>query len=253
MKKYFLVILFVGFLSITYAQETNNSWDVADNMVKPGETKIITQDLAVDNINALKYIQSKFCNDEEFTRDLKISMRPGQRKEICVAFANQSDKPISIIYWFSEWILTKEWAPMCQADMSKENAFSENILRNNKTTGATIPGSGILIQKFTYVVPKNVSWDILGCFGYKATDPGQIKEGNMFLIVPRRVGYIWINITWGVYNFWRRDETKNIYTSNKSSILKVVAGILGIWIIISIIQATKKKEKHTKEKHHKKK
>jgi hypothetical protein len=174
-------------------------------------------------------------------------MRPGQRKEICVAFANQWDKPINVVFWFSEGTNTKEWGPVCQGDMSKGNNFSKYIL-HNEITWATIPATGILIQRFVYVAPKNASWNIFGCFGYQMGKQEKIKEGNMFLIVPRKVGYISINITGSVYQFWRRDGIKDVYTLNKTSILKAIAAILGLWIIVTIIQISSKKEKHHKKK-----
>jgi len=79
-------MVLVGFFGLSLAQETNIS---SDNKVTPGETKIITQDLGSESMLDLQKIQSRFCNDEKTTKDLNIFMRPGQRKEICVAFANQ--------------------------------------------------------------------------------------------------------------------------------------------------------------------
>lgn len=247
MKKYILTLVFVGFFGMSFAQETNISWNVIENTVTPGETKIITQDLGSENMIYLEKIQSKFCNDEKLTKDLKLSMRPGQRKEICVAFANTSDEPINIVFWFSEGTFTKEWGPVCQGDMSTSNSFSKYIL-HNETTWARIPATGTMMQKFTYMAPKNASWNLFGCFGYQIGKQEKIKEGNMFLIVPRKVGYISINITWSVYNFWRRDDIKDIYTLNSSSILKTIIAILGLWIIITIIQISTKKEKPHKKK-----
>lgn len=247
MKKYILTILLLAFFGMSFAQETNTSWSIIDNIVTPWETKTIVQDLGSENMIELDKIQSRFCNDDKVTKDLKVSMRPGQRKEICVAFANQSDSPINILFWFSEGTFTQEWGPVCQADTNKENGFAKYISQN-ELTWTTIPASGMVIQRFTYIAPKNASWDIFGCFGYQMGKQEKIKEGNMFLIVPRKVGYIYINLTWSVYNFWRRDDTKDIYTRNSSSILKGIIAILGLWIIITIIQISSKKEKINKKK-----
>ena len=247
MKKYFLIVLCILFFGISFGQDSNISWNVTDNMVTPGETKKITQDLGSDNMTDLQKIQSRFCNDEKITKDLKLFVRPWQRKEICIAFANQSDKPISLLFWFSEGTFTKEWGPVCKSDIEQNN-FSKHI-KNSTITWITIAASGTNIQKFTYVASKNASWNIFGCFGYQIAQQEKIKEGNMFLIVPRKVGYISINIIWSVYRFWRRDDIKDVYTLHKSSILKGIVAILALWIIVSIFQTAKKKEK----KHHKKK
>ena len=263
MKKYFLAILCVGFFGMSFAQDTNISWNVAQNIVKPGEIKIITQDLWSDNMTDLQNIQSRFCDDNKVTKDLKMVIRPWQRKEICIAFANKSDKSVDISFWFSEGIFGEKW-PTCLLDMSTTNDFSKHIIHNT-LTGITIPASGTVIEKFTYLAPRSASGNIFGCFGYQINQPETIKEGNMFLIVPRKVWYIYINILWSVYNFWRRDDMKDVYVSNKAMILKVLIGILAVWLIISIAQTskknkkeqtnTKKENKETKEQpiHHKKK
>jgi hypothetical protein len=81
------------------------------------------------------------------------------------------------------------------------------------------------------------------CFGYKIDKEEKIKNWNMFLIVPRKVWYIQIDITWDVYNFGRRDDTKKIYIQYERKIFTVIAIIFGIWIIISIFQKDTKKRK----------
>ena len=249
MKKYFLAILCVGFFGISLAQEANISWNIAQNVVTtPGKTKIITQDLGSDSMTKLQNIQSRFCNDDKITKDLKMVVRPWQRKEICIAFANQSDKPANISFWFTEWTFGEKW-PVCQLDMSTSNSFAKHII-NNTRTWITLPASGAIIEKFTYLVPRAASGNMFGCFGYQINQQETIKDGNMFLIVPRKVWYIYINITWSVYNFWRRDNMKDVYAGNKAIILKILIGILAIWLIISIIQTSIKdgKEQANKKK-----
>lgn len=245
MKKCFLLVLLIGIFGISFAQDTGNSWSDEENYVRPGETKIITQDLNSDNIAELQKVQARFCNDKKATKDLKLRMRPWQREDICVVLANQSDKPTSVLFWFSKGIL-KNWAPICDADMTAQNEFAKYILWNT-TTWIMIPASGSIIQTFTYVAPTTASWDMLGCIGYKINKQEQIEPGKMFLIVPRKVGYIYLNITWSVYQFWRRDDMKYGVAANKSGILKIITAIIAVWLAVTIFQTTKKKEKHHKK------
>ena len=197
MKKYFLVILLVGIFGVSFAQETNNFWTSAENYVQPGETKIITQDLNSDNMADLQNIQARFCNNEKVTKDLELYMRPWQRKDICVALVNKSDKPIGILFWFSKGMI-KDWAPTCDSDMTDKNEFSKHILQNT-TTGIMVPASGTVIQNFKYSAPNNLSWRTLGCVGYEINKQEQIESGKMFLIVPRKVGYIYILMLLDLY------------------------------------------------------
>lgn len=243
MKKYIWTILLVGCIGVSFAQ---NTWTKPDNFVQPGEKKVVTQDLGSENMSDLQAIQSRFCNDDVVTKDLNVSLRPWQRKDICVVFSNQSSEPKDITFWFSEGVL-KDWAPICQSDMTTGNTFAKYIV-NDTTTGITLPVSGSIVQKFTFVAPKNASWNVFWCFWYQMSQQEKIKEGNMFLIVPRKVGYMYVNITWDAYNFGRRDDMKYSYTTNKSMILKVIIAILAVWLVVTIVKTDKKPEgKHTKK------
>lgn len=239
MKKYLLIVSVIGCFGVSLAQ-TNTSWTVANNIVTPGETKTVVQDLGSDNMSDLQDIQSRFCNDNQVTKDLKLTMRPWQRKEICVIFSNPSTTPKDILFWFSEWIL-KDWAPICQADMTPKNTFSKQI-KNNSVTGMTLPASWTIIQRFTYIAPKDTTWSVFWCFGYQMSKSESIKEGNMFLIVPRKVGYIYVNITWNAYHFGRRDDIKYTITDNKQTILKIIIAILAVRLVMTIVKTSKKKE-----------
>lgn len=240
MKKLFLlVIVCIWGIGISVAQ--NTSWVTAQNYLHPGEEKTIIQDLHSENTNDLENIQSVFCNDNTITRDLKLKIRPWEKKEICIAFANLSWKPISIVFWFSEGSIDKSGSPSCKENMTG-NLFSKHI-KDNIFEWITIPVSGTLTQKFLYVAPKNISGEMFWCFGYKIDKEEKIKNWNMFLIVPRKVWYIQIDITWDVYNFGRRDDTKKIYIQYERKIFTVIAIIFGIWIIISIFQKDTKKRK----------
>lgn len=245
MKKYFLLILLVGIFGISFAQETNGSWTTAENYVKPGENKIITQDFNSDNMTDLQNIQARFCNDEKVTKDLELDMRPWQTKDICIVLVNKSDKPIDVSFWFSKGMI-KDRAPICDSDMTDENDFSKYISQNT-TTGIIVPASGNIIQNFRYSAPKTLSWRTLGCVGYEINRQEQIEPGKMFLIVPRKVGYIYVNITWSVYQFWRRDDLKYTYTTNKQIVLKILIAILAVRLIVTIVKTGKKKEKYTKK------
>lgn len=247
MKKYFWMFLIIAFFGFSFAQETTTSWVVPENVVTPGETKIITQDLNSDNMTELQSTQARFCNDNEVTKFVALDIRPWQRKEICVVLGNISDKPVNVLLWFSAGTLNKDKSPVCDGDESNKNSFAKQILPSI-TTGITIPASGSIIQKFWYVAPKTASGTVLGCFGFKINKQEQIQPGKMFLIVPRKVGYIYMNVTGSVYNFGRRDDIKNTYTTNKQGILKVIIGVLAIWLILTVVQTGKKKEKNNKKK-----
>lgn len=247
MKKYMWMFLLFCLFGLSFAQDNGASSVSKDNYIDtPGEIKNITQTLASDNGVEIQQIQFRFCNDNKLTKDLELNMRPWQKKQICIAINNQSPKQIPLRFWFSEWIINSTNDLVCGSDKT-ENKFSRQIAIH-QTTGIMLPASGNLIEMFTYIAPKNVSWNTIGCFGYEIDRQEAIKDGNMFLIIPRKVWYIHINITWSVYNFWWLDDIKDTYTKNKNIIFTIIAVILGIWILITIFQKDTKKDKHISKK-----
>lgn len=247
MKKYFWIILLISFFGFSFAQETNNSWTTIENYLIPGEMKVINQDFNTDNMVDIQNIQARFCNDDKLTKDVKLDMRPWQREEICVILINQWTKPMPLLFWFTEGTIDDNWIPHCQSDMTNKNEFSKKILQNS-ITWIIIPASWNIVQKFTYISSKSASWNMLGCFGYKI-DKEVVKDtGALFLITPRKVGYIYVHMTWSVYQFWRIDSIKDTYINNKSIILKIIIAILSIRIVITLFQTGKKKEKHHTKK-----
>lgn len=239
MKKYFLLLVFISLFSISLAEQLNNTWI---NLM-PWKINTITQDLRSDSLVDLSNVHSMFCNNDNLTKDLQLQIRPWETKEICVVLVNKSSTPIKLLFWFTEWIVNENWANICQADMGNKNAFSKFII-NNHATWITIAASGNSIQYFKYKAPRNASWNMLGCFGYQIDKEEKIREGNMFLVVPRKAGNINIKVTWSVYKFWRRDNIKE----NKNNILKIIIMILILWLITTIV----KKDKKEKNTHHKK-
>ena len=252
MGKYVFLLVSIIAWGISFWANINNVSIPAENHTQSGQTKTIIQDINLSTtINAdLKIIHAWFCNSSktnDVPRTLTLQMRPWQRREICIAFFNQWDKSTKIVFWFSKGNIDKDWIPKCDADMSTQNEFSRRIL-NDQTTKIMIPAQGNIIKKVTYLASKSASGNLLGCLGYKLDKEESIEPGNIFLITARKVGYIYVNISWSVYNFWRRDDIKGIYIYNRSSILKIIIGILAIGIIISIFKTDKKKENHHKKK-----
>jgi hypothetical protein len=95
--------------------------------------------------------------------------------------------------------------------------------------------------------PKNSSGEIYWCVTYVEDIPVKIATGAIFALQTRRAGPITVTITWSVYNFWRIDDIKDAYTDNRKIVLEILLGILAIWLVMTIVNTSKKKEKHTKK------
>lgn len=106
---------------------------------------------------------------------------PGEKKDLCLYFANPSAKDISIKWSLVEWVVTLDWTKACDARDKTGNAFaalfdlgdtSENII--------TVPASGSLNKKFPLSIPAFLKWQKNGCFLYTSVEPA--SQNWMFSI-----------------------------------------------------------------------
>jgi hypothetical protein len=174
-------------------------------------------------------------------------MRPGQRKEICMVFSNNWNDVKNIAYWFSYGQKDTDWKVVCDSNMSDKNIFSK-FISPSPTTWIIIPAHANIVIKVNYLATRDASGVVYWCASYMLNQKREIEPGKMFLIVFRKSNIINIAITWSVYKFWRWDDLKNDTIKNPF-ILKIIIGILCIWIIRTIIN---RKEWNKKELHWKK-
>lgn len=250
MKKYIQLFLFLLFIGISFAQDTI-SGGTQENYIEPGKSKTIVQDLNLDTTADLQNIKALFCelgaNKQWLSKELSLELRPWQSKEICIAFFNQWDTPIDILYGFTKWKKMNNGAFVCESNIDEVNDFSK-FISHNDMTWVTVPVSGNIIKKMIYTAPRSATGDIYWCLIYKLNRDESIEPGKMFLIKIIKASYITVDITWSVYNFWRRDDIKYAYTDNKEIILKILIGILSVRLLVTIIKTVKKPEHHNKKK-----
>lgn len=250
MKKIFLFALMFFSLYFSFTQKTNAKTEPQNYISAETKTKIITQELASDSTADLNNVRLRFCNEMNkniFTDDLWLKMRPWQKKEICIVLTSKAAMPINVLVGFSEATVDEKWRITCGNDISYTNRFSQNII-NGPMTGIIVPASGSTIQRFRYYAPQTSTGDEYGCVVYKINQEEKIATGQMFLVLVRKIAPVYINITGDIYNFWRWDDIKYIYTDNQKIILKIILAILVIRLVITIVKTAKKKSKPTKKK-----
>ena len=126
MKKYILLIFLVSILGYVLWENT----PISENIVQSWSNRTMSQNLNITAPEDLKNIKAQFCNQEMRSKSLSLEMRPWQRKNICIVLFNTSDKPISLIFWFSSWKYNKDNVPICDGDIGMTNTFSKHILNN---------------------------------------------------------------------------------------------------------------------------
>jgi len=187
--------------------------------------------------------------NNKLTKELKIETRPGERQEICAVFYNRFlDRGMKVNVWFNQWVKRSDGIISCDENTSN-NILANMIQNNTKDYTFILSGNEKLLKKFRLAIPNTATGNIYWCVSYNLPDNYSKSTWDVFGIMVRKVAPIEITITWDIYNLWRRDDIRDGVVTNKNSILKVIIAILGLWIIVSIIQTARKKEKH----HHKKK
>lgn len=206
---------------------------------------------AVADINL---VSLRFCNDgtnpENLQAQLYLTWRPGTVNKICAIFFNNHNTGMNFHVWFAESKKNENNILLCDNDNSN-NAFITQIRENTTDMNIFVKPHMQTQKTFNIGIPKSSTGNMYWCLTYWLDNSYSRATWAVFGMLIRKTAPIYITVTWDVYNFWRRDDIKLGLTANRNGVLKVIAGILILWIIISIIQTTKKKEKEEK-KHHKK-
>lgn len=190
-------------------------------------------------------IAIQYCNKEilwDTTNSyLTIGMRPGQTKDLCIAFINTSERHQDLIIGFTPAIINNIGKQLCEGDLwDTTNPFYKMVDLPN-TNIALSENNWSFTQTARIKLPKTATWgNIYGCIWFLLSWATFKGPNDVLGIRVARNFPMKIMITWDVYNFWRRDDTKNIYTTNKSSILKIIVVILALLLIKTIVQTTKK-------------
>lgn len=249
MKKYVWIVLVISALGFALWEDIVGTWITPENYLEPWKTKIINQDISPGAANNIQDITLRFCNEMEeqkFTVDLSLNMRPWQRKEICIALSNDWDAPSNVMLGFADGKI-KNGNVTCENDITYENDFSKFILQG-PTTWIIVPAHGNIIQRVKYRASNHASGDIVGCAVYKINQEEKVDPGKMFVVVVRKIAPIKISVAWPVYTLWRWDDIKDVYTINKQILLKIVIALLSIRILVTIFQSSKGKEKNHSKK-----
>ena len=198
-------------------------------------------------------IAIRYCNKEikwDMTNSyLTINMRPGETKDLCVTFINTSEQHQDLTIGFTESIINSVGKQLCNGDLNdKENAFYKMIYLPQTSIGLS-GNNWTFTQTARIRLPKTATWwNMYGCIGFLLSWAYFKWPNDVLGIRVARNFPMKITVTWDVYNLWRRDDIKDVYTINKTGILKALMAILAIRLLVTIFKSTKKKETTHKKK-----
>lgn len=237
MKKILLLcsISIVALVSFSFAVELSNTGN---------STLTITPDIDEEKMKEIWHIWLRFCNDgfqeNQLTNNLTLQMQPGQKKDICVVFFNNSTQTEKVRIWFSEGKKQSNWVVTYEAN-SSWNDF-DTLIKRDSYDDLVLSWGEKIVKKFRIYIPESATGNIYGCLGYHLPENYSQKTGDIFGIIIRKAAPIEVLVTWSVYKLGRRDDMKYAYTDNKQIILKVLIAVLAIRLVVTIIKTDKKKD-----------
>lgn len=238
-KIFIIVVCLVWLFSYSYWANTKN--ETKETIIPVNIEKSFPSDIY--NIDA--YFCNQWIDAEKITQRWYMTARPWEHTAICYLVYNQLDRDITININFNEFTKTGD----CQWGVSSDNDFAK-LIKNN-TNGyfpLYIPAHKQAVKKFPLVIPKDAKTSINWCVSFSISWAAVKETWSMFSFVTRRTAPVFITLTWDIYQFGRRDDIKDTYSTNKSFIMKIIIAILVLWLIGTILQKDKKKQKHHTKK-----
>ncbi|MDD3262877.1 MAG: hypothetical protein PHR61_03440 [Candidatus Absconditabacteria bacterium] len=249
--KYFLIIVSVILSSFVFAQN-----EVKNNVTT--ETKELTDqlDMGLVHNNQINKIVLKFCNEglgaNQLTSTIDLTMRPNQKKEVCVAIVNQSNDTLEIVGSVVPGSINANGNMVCSnageliGDVFVSNfaAFSEPVVLGPQEQR---------IDYFVLSANEIASGKYNACFAINLTTTEKLSANSPFNLVIRKAGNIKISVEGGLYRFqWFNDILFFIEKNTRIiSIIGLVAcGLLLLSVLIPMFRG--KNKVITKKTTHKK-
>lgn len=238
---------------VTNAQKTDTKEEISDISV----TQDVMSSVSPAAMDDIYKIVLHYCNEEiqwnKTNTYLTIMMRPWQMKNLCITWVNNSENHQDLTMGFTESIFNDAGKQLCNGDLAdQENDFYKLI--NLKETEVWLSGNGgTSTQTAKISMPKNATGgEIYWCIGFFLSGSYFKWPNDVLGVRVARHFPMKIIVTWDVYNFGWRDDIKDVYTTNRNVLLKIIIAILAIRLIMTIIKTTDKKDKqhnkHTSKK-----
>lgn len=235
--RYFLLAVSVVLSSFVFAQNENV------NNVTTG-TNVLNDQLnmwLVHN-NQINKVVLKFCNNgfaaDQLSSSLDVVMRPGQKKDVCVALVNQSNAAVTIVGNLVPWSINPNGNMVC----SNAGEFTGDVTSSDFTAFAEpviLWPQEQSIKYFTVSASDIASGKYYTCFTINLNTTQKLSENSPFNLVVRKAGNIKINILGTPYRFQRFDDALSLvkhHTRNIALIGLIACGLLLISVFVPIIR-----------------
>lgn len=251
MKKYFLIFVSIILSSFVFAQN-----EVVNNVTT--DTKELTDQLnmwLVHN-NQINKVVLKFCNNgfgaNQLASTLDLVMRPGQKKEVCVALVNQSNDTLEIVWSVVPGSINANGNMVCSNAGELTGDFVVSDFESFSEPVVLWPQEQ-RIEYFVLSANEIASGKYNSCFAINSTTTEKLSANSPFNLVVRKAGNIKVTVLGSQYRFQWFDDILALIQKNTRNIAMVgliACGILLIFVLIPMFREKKKgiakKETHKK-------
>lgn len=250
--KYFVILLAVLLGSFTFAQ--NEGWNNVTT-----DTKELTDqlDMWLVHNNQINKVVLKFCNNgfdpNQLTTTLDLLMRPGQKKEICVALVNQSNNTLTVVWNVVPGSINTNGNMLCSNAGELTGDFVVSDFESFSGNNIVLWPQEQLIKHFTLSASDISSGEYYACFTINLNTTEKLSASSPFNLVIRKAGNIKVSIMGEPYRFQWFDDILSSLEKNTRTISIVGIIVCGILLVYSLIPMIRSKKKSSiKNSNHKK-
>lgn len=213
-KKAFLVLFWLCLYLwvFSFAQQDNEtviSW--MDVWSKTLEVDMATEETQ-KSINDINQIKAFFCNWDDITDSIFLSVVPGEEKDLCVRFENNNDEQVFFISDFFETSMTASGYPVCNSG-NPINLFTKSI-SNDWWNTTKVPAKSYVQKDIKLKFPIWYSWLYHFCHYYKVDSSKSTIP--MFNIVVHKQSFMDIFVNTSNVNLSGAVEASNLQRSGET-------------------------------------
>lgn len=150
------------------------------------ELELMENESVKKSISDVNQIKTYFCNSEELSDFVFLSVVPGEEKDLCIRFENNNDDKIIISSEFYNTAITAGWTPVCNSG-DPINLFTKSIV-NDRWNQTQVPAKSYVQKTIKLKFPIWYSGLYHFCHYYKIT--GWWGNIPMFNIVVHKQNFI---------------------------------------------------------------
>ena len=218
------------------------------------DTTTLVQGLDMSRVygNQINKVVMRFCNNgfesDKLSNKLVLSMRPGEKEKICVAFVNQSNTSVTIQSSIFSAQLNENRNYLC----SNKDTLTWDLFISDFSQlweDVTLDPQWQFISYFTIASDNLASWNYYGCFTYNLNVKEKLATWSPFELLIRKAANMQITVEWSPYYFQWFDDAL-LFVKNEAS--WVSKGSISVSLLILILLVLKiifsKKNKKSKKK-----